>query len=464
VSQPDRRHSTIGRLLSLVLCCGFVVALAAPAGPAEAEIKSTLTPAEVQAKEWWIERLNLKKTWKITRGAGVTVAVLDTGVEGGFGDLHGAMVPGFDTDGGSGAGTVDKNPERHGTRIADEIAGRGTGFGLLGVAPRAKILPVFIAQRATGDGLTDGTSIALDRLSSMAHPPQVVNMSYGTPLPCPASVQQAVTRAIGTGMILVASAGNSGDKDNAAEYPADCKGVVAAAAINYNGHVWSGGERKKYVALAGPGVHLIGYYPKAPGFGYGTGTSDAGAMVSATMALVRAKFPALSSRRVVARVLATARQFVGKPGTRNARDGFGVALPYQALTKKVPADAPNPIYDALGGTTPPSTTSPPTSPASSSAPSSGQPSGQSSSGQSAPAGPTSASSSDDRAGIPPASAAPAGVVGGSGGSGPDVGLIVAIAFGVIVVAFAVFLFLVRSRGRRGPATPPAGGPSAGTAR
>jgi subtilisin family serine protease len=305
-----------------------------------------LSPAQVRAKEWWIGRLALHRAWRVTRGAGVTVAVLDTGVDGHFGDLRGALVPGF-VPNGSGDGWRDTDPQHHGTIIADEIAGRGTGFGLLGVAPRARILPVTTGapQRLLA---TDPTVLALDRLAAMSHPPQVANMSYGTAGRCPSAVQRAVRRAVQRGIILVAAAGNTASYLNQPEYPADCSGVVAVGAVNVDGHTWNNSQRQPYVSLAGPGVHMISYdTAAASGFGYSTGTSNAAAIVSGVFALVRAKFPRESAREVVTRVFATARQFVGRHGARNTQLGFGVALPYDALTSAAPQSFPNPVYAAF---------------------------------------------------------------------------------------------------------------------
>jgi subtilisin family serine protease len=307
---------------------------------------SVLSPQQVRHMEWWVGRLDLDHVWRITRGAGVTVAVLDTGVNGGFADLRGALVPGF-VPNGTGDGLRDTDPAHHGTIIADEIAGRGTGFGLLGVAPRAKIMSI---QTGGQQQLlaTDPTVIALNRLAAMAHPPQVANMSYGTAGRCPANVQQAVLRAARRGIILVAAAGNTASYFNKANYPADCRGVVAVGAVDVNGRTWSDSQREPYVSLAGPGVHMVSYdTAAASGYGYATGSSDAAAIVSGIFALVRARFPNASADEVVTRVFATARQFVGKPGVRNDQQGFGVARPYDALTAAPSPTFPNPVYAAI---------------------------------------------------------------------------------------------------------------------
>lgn len=421
--EPRRTTSVAGVLLLALsaLVLGFAAAPAAGASPG-------LSPAAVQAQQWWLNRLNLRKAWTLTEGAGVTVAVLDSGINVGFGDLRGAVVPGF-VPGGSGSGLTDTDPAEHGTRLADEIAGRGTGFGLLGVAPKATVLPVVVP---TSD-IHDATITALDRLATMAHPPQVANMAYGASAACPPDVQAAVRRAVDRGIILVASAGNEGATTNPSNYPANCAGVVAVSAVDQNGHVWTGSERQAYVALAAPGVHMIGYDAQAAsGYGYADGTSDSAAIVSGVFALLRAHFPAMPARQLVARALFTAKQFLGAQGSRNDQTGFGVALPYDALTVKVPLSAPNPVYDALGPAAP-----------------------------SAPATP-SASASSQRPGssgpAPAPSSSAAGAPSASSGGGVSTAVIAAIIIAVLVVALVAVLLLRRRRSAPAGSGPPGANP------
>jgi hypothetical protein len=413
---PRRAASFVQAVLTglLVSCLGLV---GAPAAAAD--------PASVQAQQWWIERLGLQQAWQISKGAGVTVAVLDTGVDAGFGDLAGGVVPGF-VPGGSGDGRVDTDPAIHGTRMADNIAGRGTGFGLLGVAPQAKILPVVLRL---GTGALDTMVEALNRLSAMPHPPQVVNISVNAAGDCPTELQGAVRTAVGKGMILVASAGNEGNTANESMVPGNCAGVVAVGAYSQDLTAWPKSERQPYVGLAGPGVHMVGFYQKTGGIGYADGTSDAAAIVSGSFALVRAHFPTMPSRQLVARVLATARQFQGAQGSRNDVWGYGAARPHHALTDSVPASAPNPIYDALDKLDGPPTTT-------SSGPASSEPTG-------APSRPHTA------AAVPGSSQANRNTDNDS-----TTGVLVAIAVAVFLVMLIVIGLVLRSRRSRPAEYPP----------
>ncbi|GAB2463464.1 hypothetical protein GCM10027265_10920 [Jatrophihabitans fulvus] len=414
----------------------FLVALGLP-GTAAA-----LPRSQVQAQQWWLDRLGLDRAWQVTRGQGVTIAIVDSGVNADFGDLRGAVLPGF-VVGGSGDGWRDTDKTLHGTRMADNAAGRGTGFGLLGSAPRAKILPVQI-DYSSGDGQQE-TATALDRLSALADPPGVVNMSFGSNGTCTPELQQSVQRATAKGMILVAAAGNTGDGANTSEAPANCTGVVAVGAYG-NGdtpRLWSGSTRQPYVALAGPGARIIGVDTSAAsGYGYAFGTSEAAAIVSGGFALLRAKYADESPRRIVARMLYTARQFEGRQGARNSSWGFGVARPRVALTDPVPTDAPNPIYDALdqldGSGSPSSPGSSPTS-APSSAPTAGTPA----------SGPVTDTPGGATTPAPGAQGDDDG-----GGDGVIIGVLVAV-----VVLLAIVLAVVLARRRR-PSGPPGGYPPA----
>ena len=250
-------------------------------------------------------------------------------------------------------------------------------------------------------------------------------MSIGSAGPCPQMLQTAVKNAVDKGLILVASAGNEGQAGNPTQYPANCKGVIAVGAYDKTGTPWPKSERQPYVALGAPGVDLPAY-TKQRVLGTSEGTSDAAAIVSGSFALLRAKFPKMPSRQLVARMLATAStKFFKGPGYGMAGDvmGFGFAVVHQAIIRNVPASAPNPVYDDLAklGTS--------TSGSASSSP---------------PAGPTTVHVS-----FPGSSPAD------SNKSGSNTGLWIGIAAAVVVVAGGAATFLARRGRRAGPGAPPA---------
>ncbi|PZS25274.1 MAG: hypothetical protein DLM58_22740 [Pseudonocardiales bacterium] len=363
--RDPRRASTVLRPLLAILVLACLCVAAAP--PAAAD------PAAFQKMQWWLTALQMDKVWQITQGAGVVVAVLDTGSDPHVGDLRGAVLPGYDVTGMGGNGQEDYgaplNP--HGTDMATIIAGRGVNPGFKGMAPQAKILPVEMASGSLGSQPVDVVA-AINLVANLPHSPAIMNISSGVAGPCMPEQQKAILHAISRGIIVVASAGNEHKNGNGSENPANCVGVIAVGAYDQKLSPWSGSEQQPYVALAAPGVKIPSSVPTHGQQAFGTGTSAAAAAVSGMLALLRAKFPTMPARQLVARLFATTHHIGPGPAhnrdgsrNRNTVAGYGAALPYYALTAKVAADAPNPIYDAVEALQKQSSPGPPTSGASS---------------------------------------------------------------------------------------------------
>jgi type VII secretion-associated serine protease mycosin len=302
-----------------------------------------------RSDEWWFQAWSVQtKVWPLSTGAGVTVAVIDDGVNAQLPELSGAVLPGLDTTGGNTRGQVDFDKEGHGTSIAALIAGRGGGrTGYVGLAPEAKILPVRLPHgSATEDDITEiarGIRFAAD------HGAKVVNMSIGgTAVRCADDLQSAIAYAIRHDVVLVAAAGNDGNGTNAAEQPARCPGVLAVGAVTKATKPWNQTQRQNYVTISAPGAQmgLVGkdgtYYPDS------AGTSGAAALTSAAVALIRSRNPGMPGRTVVQRILATAMPVGDKKW--DPRTGYGVVLVRSAMDPAeypVPANAPNPVYEAF---------------------------------------------------------------------------------------------------------------------
>jgi type VII secretion-associated serine protease mycosin len=290
-------------------------------------------------QEWWFSTWDIQdKLWPVTQGKGVTVAVLDTGVEAGIPDLAGVVVSGTDAENGSGDGRTDRDDapiSGHGTGMASLIAAQGTGTGFVGVAPRARILPVI---SRSGEAYTKGIRFAVD------HGAKVINLSQAVPSACPEYLQQAVSYAIQHDVVVVAGAGNDGNSSNASMYPANCAGVLAVGAVDYKFNPWIKTQQQPYVTVAAPGVKVGGVIKDGQYHSSNGGTSGAAALTSAAVALVRSKSPQMSAREVVQRIIASARD-VGPAGKDN-QSGYGLIRPSHALSDNVPKSAPNPVFDA----------------------------------------------------------------------------------------------------------------------
>jgi subtilisin family serine protease len=356
--------------------------------------------------QWWFKAWGMEKVWdEGARGQGITVAVIDSGVQADRAELRGVVLEGTDSQGGDGRTDSDIEVGGHGTLMSILIAGQGGGAsGLVGVAPEAKILPV---HRHSG-------STALDIRWAVDNGADVINMSYAGGGFCDEIDASAVRYALEHNVILVSSSGNDEEVGIEMTSPAVCPGVVAVGAVDSQLRVWEESSQGPEVALAAPGVHMV--IVKNDGVKtYTKGTSDSSALVSGVMALVWSAHPELSNRQVVARVLATAKDL--GPAGRDESSGFGVALPYQAVTEEVPLDAPNPVFDAAGV-----------------------------------AG--SAVSSESTPG-----ATESGEAGSAGGVSPVVwGGLLGVGAGVVVLAVVGVVVLARRRGGPPPPPPGVGGP------
>ncbi|EFH28479.1 LOW QUALITY PROTEIN: serine protease, partial [Streptomyces sviceus ATCC 29083] len=217
----------------------------------------------IRAKQWALDAMHTQQAWQTTKGAGVTVAVLDTGVENDHPDLVGNVLTGKDMI-GFGATRGDRSWARHGTAMAGIIAGHGHGVGngdgVMGIAPEAKILPVRViledgdparakARNTRGNALAEGIRWAAD------HGADVINLSLGDDSASAhpeAGEDDAVQYALRKGSVVVASAGNGGEKGDHISYPAAYPGVIAATAVDKFGTRASFSTRRWYATVAGP--------------------------------------------------------------------------------------------------------------------------------------------------------------------------------------------------------------------
>ncbi|MEV4254025.1 S8 family serine peptidase [Spirillospora sp. NPDC049652] len=301
--------------------------------------------------EWWFKGWSIQQlVWPQTKGAGVTVAVIDSGVNAKLPDLKEATVPGGDFSGGNSDGRTDVDSEEgHGTAMASLIASRGTSSGFVGIAPEAKILPIVVRD-------VNQYSEAKAIRFAVDHGAKVVNISQGEGNPqfkqdpCPQPLLDAVKYAAQKDVVLVAAAGNEGDSTNDPSIPGSCPGVLAVGALGKNGKAWASSQRQPYVTVGAPGADVGGIGKSGHVYSSGEGTSQASALTSGAVALLRAKFPQESARRIVQILTNTTKDF-GSPDQL----GRGVISIPRALRTKVPATAPNPVYerlDKVGGATP----------------------------------------------------------------------------------------------------------------
>jgi type VII secretion-associated serine protease mycosin len=318
------------RSAAVALCTTALAVL--PAVPARAD--------GIRAAEWALEAVHAQKAWRTTKGEGVTVAVLDTGVDADHPDLKGHVLPEKDLV-GFGAVPGDRPWARHGTGMAGIIAGQGHGQGradgVLGIAPGVRILPVRViledadperkrARTEKSGALADGIRWAAD------HGADVINLSLGddseSAHPEPRE-DTAIQYALAKGVSVVASAGNGGLQGNRASYPAAYPGVIAVTAVDNLGTRAPFSTRHWYATVCAPGDDIVMPDPDRKYY-RGQGTSPAAAFVSGTIALVRAAHPDLSPAQIRQLLIDTAQD--GPKGGRDNDYGAGMVDAAAALT------------------------------------------------------------------------------------------------------------------------------------
>ncbi|WP_163512258.1 type VII secretion-associated serine protease mycosin [Fodinicola acaciae] len=276
---------------------------------------------------WAQTRLDPEAAWPQSRGHGVRVAVVDSGVSAVHPQLRGRVEGGASVIPGGGSPTEDC--VGHGTIVAGIIAGQGeNGTGFHGVAPEAVIVPIKTLENLqVQEGLEP--RIAAGIRAAISQHVQVINLSLTTTNDDP-QVRAAVQDAIDSDIVVVAAAGNQNQQGNQKQYPAAYPGVLAVAAIKRDGTRADFSETGDYVAVSAPGAEIVG--PSGAGSGYvgdqQGGTSYAAPYVSGVAALVRAYYPRMRAKEVVQRILETA----DRPGTGpNEQVGYGVVNPYRAV-------------------------------------------------------------------------------------------------------------------------------------
>ncbi|WP_254550151.1 S8 family serine peptidase [Catellatospora tritici] len=260
-----------------------------------------LAEARPAGQPWPLKRLAPQRVWPLTRGAGVTVAVIDSGVDSGHRLLRPRVLPGLDLTGAGGDGTCDE--AGHGTLIAGIIAGAPDG-GFAGVAPDATILPIRVVgsdAELAADVLARRAAEAV-RYAMIQPNVRVINLSLQLSVPSPelsAAIREAVTQH---DIVVVVAGGNvTRDQQAGAQvWPAAEDTVLSVAATGYNDRMIESSLRGPWLDIAAPGWHIEG--PLAGGdlaLAELGGTSYAAAYVSGTAALVRAYRPQLSATAVM---------------------------------------------------------------------------------------------------------------------------------------------------------------------
>ena len=343
----------------LALLAAFgMVSLAALPGPASAAVRqerqesgefagSAAADSIRENQQWVLGMLNAEAAWSVTRGSGVTVAVIDSGVNPDVSDLAGSVITGPDYTGVT-TNPASKNWGVHGTWMASLIAGHGHAGGLsgvIGIAPEARILSIrVIPDRAdphygkyeSEPETSIQQSLAGGIAYAVAHGARVISMSIGYSAPS-GTVREELQRAHDRGVVVIASAGNSGGpaaSDRGGEapesFPANYPGVISVGAVDSSGAVAGFSSDNLSVQVAAPGVSVPAQGRDGQ-YWWVSGTSPACALVAGVAALIKSRYPGLAPDLVAIALTSTT---TDRPSAGyDSQVGFGIVDAAAALAK-----------------------------------------------------------------------------------------------------------------------------------
>jgi type VII secretion-associated serine protease mycosin len=314
------------------------------AQPLDGDGQCTFPAPAVKQTPWSLQRVLLNQLWQSTRGAHVTVAVIDSGVDNKNPQLASAVKVDTSADliDAKSHGTVD--PVGHGTEVAGIIAARPSpSTGFVGLAPEATVISI---RQAGEDGTGTIPNLVTALHKAVQAGAKVINISQDTPRGTP-QLAHAVAAAVRADIVIVASAGNDGsDGKSRTTFPGGYPGVLAVGASDRNNERASFSQAGDFVGVAAPGVDMLSTVPGG-GQCVDNGTSFAAPYVAGVAVLLRAKHPKWTAKQVIAQIEQTAqRTSLG----HNSLVGWGVVDPVRALTDdEKPIESPTPDPGVLKG-------------------------------------------------------------------------------------------------------------------
>jgi len=304
----------------------------------------------VRASEYWLDGARIREAWQTTRGAGVTIAVIDTGigiVPATFGDavVGGTDVSGTGTpDGRTPLGAIDGN---HGSWVASLAAGRGApdGTGMIGVAPEANLLSISVGFGAAAavpftEQVAKGMRWAVDNGAD------VINLSFTTnTLDWDESWDDAFLYAFDHDVVVVVAAGNRGSGTSIIGAPATIPGVLTVGGVDQTGTASIEASTQGItIGISAPSEGLLGMSADGK-LARWNGTSGAAPIVAGIAALIRSAHPDIKAIDVINRIIKTAIPVDGAEKPSDPLYGYGLVDAAAAIDANLPAVETNPMGD-----------------------------------------------------------------------------------------------------------------------
>lgn len=336
------------RILSAIGASAVALTLLGAAPAAAAVVPDTDTEDPVREAEYWLSDYGIDEAWKTTRGDGVRIAVIDTGIGKGPVEFDGAVVGGTDVsgvgtpDGRTPVGAVDSN---HGSWVASLAAGRGTGddSGMIGVAPEAELLSISVGFGSSATkSFTDQIAEAIRW--SVDHGADIINMSLTTNVPdWDESWDDAFLYAYQHDVVVIVAAGNRGSGTTRVGAPATIPGVLTVAGVDPGGKASVEASTQGItIGVAAPSENLVGVSADGQ-LVLWNGTSGAAPIVAGIAALVRSAHPDLDANNVINRIIRTARPAAGASSVPDPLYGYGLVDASAAVSATVATVNANPM-------------------------------------------------------------------------------------------------------------------------
>ncbi|MFF0482399.1 S8 family serine peptidase [Streptomyces sp. NPDC004435] len=401
-------------------------------------VAPTAVAADARSQQWYLDAMGAEEIWKKATGKGVTVAVIDSGVDPGTPSLKGKVLKGWDASETKGDETDDY--DGHGTTVAELIVGSGAQGGLRGLAPDAKVIPYRVSDTELQNEQTVNAFDMAEAIMAAANSPaKIINISMASDY-YNEEGREAVQYAMQKGKLVFAGAGNNAAKGNKKQYPASYPEAIAVAASDQDGSVADYSQHGETIDIAAPGTNIPAYCDKSlTKYCLNYGTSFSTAIASASAALIWSAHPDWTGNQVLRVMLESAARGDGwEPDTVSNYLGYGIVRPNANISRNEgnPGD-PNinpltkePTGGAAAGSATPSTT--PSATASGAASPSADASSDTSAAPSATAS-TQAPDGKSTSGAPVAGSSESGASAESGG-GSNTGIVIGAVAAVIVLA------------------------------